>query len=380
MISLQGVSAKAGDFRLVDITIDVPQGEYGVVIGPAGSGKTTLLETIAGVIRTTAGRIIVAGADVTAAAPEHRRLGIVYQHAYLFPHLTVRENIEYGASTAKSAADITAQFELGPLANRSIHSLSGGERQLVAIARALARQPDVLLLDEPFSALDPRTRDRARRMLRSIHNQRRFTVLQVTHDFVEAGTLGNVAIVMDAGRVLQQGDPSNVFTKPASAYIADFVGAENVFAGTVRASASEHDTTEHDIAEHDTSERNPNGRDSTERAGGADGQNRAAEFSTGALRFYVVGEVAFGAAHAVIRAEEVALSATRSTRAESSVQNQFAGKIVEILNSGPLARVAVNASGTIIVAMVTARSVRDLELRAGSDVVVGFKATAVHIC
>jgi ABC-type Fe3+/spermidine/putrescine transport system ATPase subunit len=282
VISLQGVSAKVGDFRLVDINIDVPEGAYGVVIGPAGSGKTTLLETIAGVIKPTSGRIVVSGTDVTNAAPEHRRLGIVYQHAYLFPHLTVRANVDYGALSAQVVSDICERFHISPLADRSVNSLSGGERQLVALARALARQPDVLLLDEPFSALDPRTRDRARRLLRSIYHERRFTVLQVTHDFSEAGILGDVAIVMDAGRVLQQGDPAEVFRKPASPYIADFLGAENVFAGTVRPFGAEGA--------------------GDERVSGHATKDHAVTFTTGALTFYAVGDAPSGAAHAVIRA------------------------------------------------------------------------------
>src|SRR4051812_21286197 len=182
MISLQHVHARAGGFSLTDVSFDIPQGGYGVVIGPAGAGKTTLLETIAGVIRPTSGRIFLGGDDLTNAPPEARRLSIVYQHAYLFPHLTVRGNIEYGAASREAARDMAERFGVHVLADRSVESLSGGERQLVAMARALARRPEVLLLDEPFSALDPRTRNIARRIVRTIYYERRFTVLQVTHD------------------------------------------------------------------------------------------------------------------------------------------------------------------------------------------------------
>jgi molybdopterin-binding protein len=358
VISLQGVNAKAGNFRLVDITVDLPKGAYGVVIGPAGSGKTTLLETIAGVIRSTSGRVVVSDVDVTNAAPEHRRLGIVYQHAYLFPHLTVRDNIEYGALSTQIAADLTRRFELDALADRSVNSLSGGERQLVALARALARQPDVLLLDEPFSALDPRTRDRTRRLLRALYHERRFTVLQVTHDFSEAGTLGDIVIVMDHGKVIQQGIPAGVFRKPISPYIADFLGAENVFAGMVNPAEPEPIAVS----------LNANSRR----------DEHAVAFATGSLTLYAVGDAPAGPAHAVIRAEEVALS-TR-TQSASSVQNHFPGRIIEIVNTGPLARVAVDVRGTTIVATITARSVRELELATGTDVVASFKATAVHLC
>ncbi len=357
MISLRGVSARAGSFELSDISFDVPQGGYGVVIGPAGAGKTTLLETIAGVVPATSGRVTLGGEDLTDAPPETRRLGIVYQHAYLFPHLTVRENIAYGAADTEVVDDISARFGVAALADRSASALSGGERQLVAIARALARRPEVLLLDEPFSALDPRTRAAARRILRAVYYERRFTVLQVTHDFAEAGLLGDVAIVLDSGRVVQQGEPEQVFRKPASPYIAHFLGAENVFVGTARPIRAEE----------------------PDWVAGDDRQfvQHAVAFTTGALTFYALGDVVPGPAHAVIRAEEIAL-ATEPTM--SSMQNQFRGSVVEIVPAGALSRVTVDASGTLLVSAVTARSVRELGLEVGTSVVAGFKAMAVHLC
>jgi molybdate transport system ATP-binding protein len=357
MISLRLVNARAGDFRLTDVTFEVADGGYGVVIGPAGAGKTTLLETIAGVTRATSGQIILRGEDVTTLAPERRRLGIVYQHAYLFPHLTARENVEYGAASAADADDAADRFGVEPLYDRAVASLSGGERQLVAIARAIAARPEVLLLDEPFSSLDPRTRGTTRRQLRATYFERGFTVLQVTHDFAEAGVLGDVAIVLDRGQVVQKGDPADVFHRPASPYLADFLGVENVFAGTARPIRAEA----------------PDWRDAA--------KNQFAElpvaFTTGALTFYALGDVVPGPAHAVIRAEEVSLSAEPSM---SSMQNQFRGRIVEIVPAGALSKVTVEASGTPIVAAVTARSVRELSLDVGREIVAGFKATAVHLC
>jgi molybdopterin-binding protein len=357
MISLQHVSARAGNFSLVDVSFEVPQGAYGVVVGPAGAGKTTLLETIAGIVRVSSGKIVLGDEDLTHAPPERRRVGIVYQHAYLFPHLTVRQNVEYGATNTAVVDDMIDRFGIDALAQRSVASLSGGERQLVAIARTLARRPEVLLLDEPFSALDPRTRNVARRILRAVYFERRFTVLQVTHDFSEVGLLGDVAIMLDRGRVVQRGDPEEVFRKPASPYIADFLGAENVFSGTARPIRPEppdwYEGDEKELIQH------------------------AVAFTTGALTFYALGDVVPGPAHAVIRAEEVSLSAEPSM---SSVQNQFRGTIREIVPAGALTRVTVDASGTPIVAAVTARSVREMQLSVGVEVVAGFKATAVHLC
>lgn len=357
MISLRAVSAANGTFRLSDVTFDVPQGAYGVVVGPAGAGKTTLLETIAGVVPATVGRILLGGDDLTTAPPEARRLSIVYQHAYLFPHLSVRANVEYGATSAAAVDDLCDRFGVTALFDHRVESLSGGERQLVALARALVRRPEVLLLDEPFSALDPRTRNAARRVLRTIYYERRFTVLHVTHDFAEAGLLGDVAIVLDRGRVVQKGTPEDVFRKPATPYIADFVGAENVFAGHAQPIRSEAPDW---VA-----------------GSGEEFIQQAVAFTTGALTFYALGDVVPGPAHAVIRAEEVSISAEPST---SSMQNQFRGRIVEIVPAGALTRVTVDASGTPIVAAVTARSVRELGLEPGREVVAGFKAMAVHLC
>jgi molybdate/tungstate transport system ATP-binding protein len=357
MISLEHVSARVGSFELNDISFEVPNAGYGVVIGPAGSGKTTLLETIAGVLATTSGRIRIDGSDVTRAPPEARRLGIVYQHAYLFPHLSVRDNVEYGAVSKAVANDIGQRFEIREFEGRSVTSLSGGERQLVAMARALARRPAVVLLDEPFSALDPRTRNTMRRVVRAIHREWRFTALQVTHDFAEAGLLGEVAIVLDRGRVVQQGEPEFVFRKPATPYIADFLGAENVFRGVVR---SAHE-------------------DAGARLAGREDEfgKRAVEFTTGNLMLYGVGDVADGTVHAVIRAEEISLSLESSA---SSVKNQFRGRIVEIVPGGALTRVTVDVNGTPIVAAVTTRSARELSLALGNSVVAAFKATAIHFC
>ena len=363
MISLHSLSARVGAFALRDVTFDVPAGAYGVVIGPAGSGKTTLLETIAGVVPRRAGRVVLgveadgAPRDVSSLPPERRGVGFVYQHGYLFPHLSVEQNVAYGAADPALARDVARRLGADALAGRDVRALSGGERQLVAIARALARRPRVLLLDEPFSALDPRRRTVVRREVRAIHEEWRLTVLQVTHDFTEAGLLGEVAIVLDRGRVVQQGKPETVFRKPSSAYIADFLGAENVFAGVVRSVDG----------------------DAAGRIAGREDEfgKRAVEFTTEKLAFYALGDVTDGPAHAVIRAEEVSLS---TETAVSSVKNQFPGHITEIVPAGALTRVTVDVNGTPIVAAVTTRSARDLSLALGNPVVAAFKATAVHFC
>jgi molybdopterin-binding protein len=351
VIEARGLSARVGSFVLSDVTFTVPKGAYGVVIGPAGSGKTTLLETIAGITPQASGTLALDGRPAATLPPEQRRLGLVYQHGYLFPHLSVEANIAYGASDAVIAKGVAERIGAWAMRDRAVDSLSGGERQLVALARALARRPSILLLDEPFSALDPRRRETTRRELRRIHREWGMTVLQVTHDFTEAGLLGDVAILLDGGRVLQSGRPEDVFRKPASPYVAEFLGAENVFAGTARLIEEAFDspsTSAHSV-----------------------------EFNTGALTLFAVANTVESPGYAVIRAEEVLLSLEPQS---SSARNHFRGRITEISTLGALTRVTLDVDGTPLVAALTTRSAHELALAVGGEAYASFKAMAVHLC
>jgi molybdopterin-binding protein len=359
MIAVRGLSSRIGRFALRDVSFEVPEAGYGVVIGPAGSGKTTLLETVAGIRPQTAGAVWFGDREVSEAPPESRDIGFVYQHAFLFPHLTVEDNIAYGASDPAVAREVTDRLGASELIKRNVGSLSGGERQLVALARALARRPAVLLLDEPFSALDPRRRTLVRREVRSIHRTWGMTVLQVTHDFTEAGLLGDVAILLDAGRVLQYGPPERVFREPASPYVAEFLGAENVFAGTVR----RLEDLPPDWAQ--AEEIGP-----TPRA-------HALEFRSGDLTIHTIGDAPDGPAYAVIRAEEVVIA---SEAQSTSMRNQFIGRVTEIATLGALTRVTVQVGTVPLVAALTTRSARELEIVQGRELAVSFKAMAVHLC
>ena len=368
MIEAEGLGARVGEFELRDVSFVVPAGKYGVVIGAAGSGKTTLLESIAGIIPVKSGVLRLGGKDMRGVPADQRNAGIVYQHGYLFPHLSVQENVRYGARDVAFSDAMAARIGARELYSREVRGLSGGERQLVAIARALSPRPGVLLLDEPFSALDPRRRTLVRREVRAIARELGITVLQVTHDFTEAGLLGDVAILIDQGRVLQSGPPEQLFREPASPYIAEFLGAENVFAGEVRYLG--------DVA--------PDWVDgATELLAGG---HHAIEFVSGGMTLFTIGDAPPGVGHAVIRAEEVLVSAQAQ---ESSARNQFRGVVSEIATTGALTRVTVDVSsggGVVvaprvpIVAALTTRSAQELELREGSEVWASFKAMAVHLC
>ena len=349
MIDVARLSARAGRFVLSDVTFTVPAGAWSIVLGPAGSGKTTLLETIAGVRRATHGRVALRGEDVTRLAPEERRVGIVHQHGYLFPHLSVQENVAYGTRDARAAAAMAERFGADVLASRSVESLSGGERQVVALARALAPAPDILLLDEPFAALDPRRRVRVRAELRRLQRERGMTVMHVTHDFVEAGTLGDLAMVMDAGRISQLGTPETLFRKPASGAVADFLGAENVFAGEV----------------------------TRDRAAAGDAV-ATLEFRGHGLTLVGVGDHPGGAAHAVIRGDEVVLGTGDASA--TSARNAIHGVVIEVARDGALSRVTMSAGDTSLVAVITTSSADTLALEPGAEVTATIKATAVHIC
>lgn len=201
MIHVTGLTVRVPGFTLESATFSVPSGGVGVVTGPTGAGKTTLLETIAGVRQLQAGSIMLGDTDVTRVPPERRHVGLVYQQAWLFPHLSVRQNVAYGARRTTTVTDVTAMLGITPLLDKPVSTMSGGERQLVALARALAREPRFLLLDEPFAAMDAALRSDARAAVLGWAASRELTTLLVTHDAGEARLDGSVQLRMDVGRL-----------------------------------------------------------------------------------------------------------------------------------------------------------------------------------
>jgi len=237
MIRVEDLNVRLADFRLRDIHLTVEVNEFFALMGPTGAGKTVLLEAIAGLVPIKSGRIFIGDSEVTGLPPEKRGIGIVYQDHALFPHQTVLQNITYGLHFHKAQkADAENRRErlidllqLSDILNRLPTHLSGGEKQRVALARALMVAPEVLLLDEPLSALDPNFREEIRDSLKDLHKSSKTTFLMVTHDFSDALFLAERAAVINQGRIEQTGKTMEVFRHPNSLFAAEFVGMKNVF-------------------------------------------------------------------------------------------------------------------------------------------------------
>ncbi len=231
-----------GSFKAVDaVSFEAEEGKITAILGPSGSGKSTVLRMIAGLERPDSGSISLAGEEQTYASVQERKVGFVFQHYALFRHMTVRQNVGFGlrvrkvskADAARRVDELLELVQLGPWSTRYPDQLSGGQRQRVALARALAPRPKVLLLDEPFGALDARVRQDLRRWLDDLHHELGVTSLLVTHDQEEALELANEVVVMHQGRVEQVGSPDDVYNRPATPFVAGFVGAANVLSGVV---------------------------------------------------------------------------------------------------------------------------------------------------
>lgn len=237
MIRLEDLNVSLLNFNLRDIHLTVAENEFFALMGPTGAGKTVLLEAIAGLVPVKSGRIFIGEREVTGLPPERRGIGIVYQDHALFPHQTVLKNITYGLHFHKAqktgAQDrrehLIELLQLSHLLHRLPIHLSGGEKQRVALARALMVAPEVLLLDEPLSALDPNFREEVRDALKEVHKTSKAAFLMVTHDFSDALFLAERAAVMNQGRLVQIGATNDILRRPTSLFAAEFVGMKNVF-------------------------------------------------------------------------------------------------------------------------------------------------------
>ena len=233
-VQLRDVRKSYGDLQVIHgVSMDVTDGEFVVIVGPSGCGKSTLLRMVAGLETITGGEVVIANRVVNQLEPKDRDIAMVFQNYALYPHMSVRQNMAYGLKIRGfKSPDIDARvqraagiLELGALLERTPRQLSGGQRQRVAMGRAIVREPAVFLFDEPLSNLDAKLRVQMRAELQSLHKRLSTTSLYVTHDQIEAMTLANRMIVMNGGRAEQIGAPLDVYAKPASIFVASFIGS-----------------------------------------------------------------------------------------------------------------------------------------------------------
>ncbi len=347
MLSVSNLNKCLGEFTMKEVSFEVAEGDYFVVLGASGVGKTVLLETIAGLMDPDAGEVALDGRDITRERIQKRRISLVYQDRALFPHLSVRANIDYGLSRELSRAErrcmagkLAEDVGVAHLLDRAPETLSGGEAQRVALARALGTEPRCLLLDEPISALDTKSRGEMRALLRKL-NRQGHTMLHVTHDYEEAISLASRVAVMEGGRIAQVGTPEEVFLHPRGEFVARFVGIRNFYRGEIE--------------------------------GPADSRG-ARKFTAPGAEFYILSDAREGPGHLMLRCEDVTVA---NARPESSALNTFEGTVVDLAPARLGVEVTVDV-GVEISALVTARSADKLGLKCGREVFVSFKASAAR--
>ncbi len=344
MISVEDLNISLQGFNLSNINLSVEDNEFFILMGPTGAGKTVLLEAIAGLVPIKSGKILIGEKDITKLPPEKRGVSIVYQDYALFPHLTVLENIAYGLhfhridkkQAEKRLNRLLEILNLSHLKERLPINLSGGEKQRVALARALIVEPGVLLLDEPLSALDPGLREEVRTALKRLHQSSITTFLMVTHDFAEVLSLAGRAAVMNKGLIEQVGDVKEIFEKPSSPFVADFVGMKNLFKASFSGTYA----------------------------------------MVSGLRIEIGRTVDPSSHYLAVRPEDIVISREKFS---SSMRNNYSGIVTRIENQGFYYEVEVRVKDVSFKGLITKVALIELSLEEGIPVYVSFKASAVHV-
>jgi ABC-type sugar transport system ATPase subunit len=236
VLQINNISKKYDDFRLKGINLKVEKGEYFVLLGPSGAGKTMLFETIVGLVKPDEGSVFLEGTDITLLPVSQRGVGIVFQDGAIFPHMNVKQNLGYALRSKRRnkyeletrVSELSQAVGIAHLLHRKPETLSGGELQRVAIARTLAREPQILLLDEPLASLDYQLRQEIRDLLKELNNKG-LTILHITHDYHEAFYLANKLAIIDQGEIIQTGTPEEVISRPGSKFVAGFIGIRNCY-------------------------------------------------------------------------------------------------------------------------------------------------------
>jgi ABC-type sulfate/molybdate transport systems ATPase subunit len=340
-LAVTGLAGQAGSFGIGPIDLHVPADRVLVILGPSGAGKTMLLETVAGLRPPRSGQIRLAGTDLTGLPPERRRIGLVFQDAALFPHLSVQQNVAFGPRASRQApgadaSSLLRRMGISHLADRSPRSLSGGERQRVALARALAIRPGLLLLDEPLSALDQPTREDMRALLQELLADLEIPAVHVTHDRAEALSIGDDLALIIAGQLRQTGPASQVAAEPAAADAARLLGWSELGRGT----------TQHQAV----------------RAGQLLLPDAAPPGSQGPV-------------HIFYRPEDVLLG---TPAPDAPAGASLAAQITQVLPTRPLARVSL-ASDPPVTALMLHRDLERLRLQAGTSATATLPAASVRV-
>ena len=350
MLEIKNINARLGGFWLKNISLELEPGDYLTVLGLSGAGKTVLLEVLAGLVKPEAGEIFLNGKDISHQSIQKRPFGLVYQDMALFPHMPVWKNIAYalkgnglsGQQQQDKALELARLTQVEHLLDRHPGTLSGGEAQRVALARTLASDPEVLLLDEPLASLDVKLRQELRELLKKI-NQSGKTIIHVTHDPMEAATLSKKIAIIEKGELIQWGKPEDVFRNPVSEFVARFSGIKNIFLCGFKKSFEKnglyHGLTKNNIT------------------------------------ISCLDEPEKETAHLMIPGEDIIVS---EEKLETSAINQYEGIINELyfLNHG--VELIIDA-GEIFSVIVSKRSVDKLGLDPGKKVWLSFKASAVKI-
>lgn len=348
-LKIEHVSKTLGTFSLRDVSLEVGDGEYFVLLGPTGAGKTVLLDLIMGFHSPDKGRIILDNLDITNVPIDKRGIAYVPQNCPLFPHMSVFENVEFGlkmrrmvsAERKKAADQIIRIVGLESISKRMPSTLSGGERQKVVLARVLVTEPKIVLLDEPLTAIDAETSRSFLDELKRINHEFEVGFLHVTHDQMEAFSLADKIAIMREGKIVQVGNPSEILSNPVDESVARFLGYENVF-----------------------------------RVSLINCRRGICEVSANGVLIKLNGKLESGAATVAIRPEDVMV--TTEAPSVSNEWNFFAGTVWKYTNPGPVIEVTIDI-GLFLKAFIDKRSFLELNLSEGKRVHVGFKADSVKI-
>lgn len=357
-LEIKDLNVDLGDFELDNINFSVDKGEYLILIGPTGSGKSVLLETIIGFYRQNSGLIKLNGRILSEVLPEKRNIGIVYQDHVLFPNMNVYDNIKYGLKRDKSLSDDEIDKRIHKMANimeiehildRNVNTLSGGESQRTALARTLIVEPELVLMDEPFSALDVTTQKKLTELIKTIGNNLGTTFLHVTHNFNDIWNLADRVGVMKKGKLHQIGSVYDVFSRPENDFVADFVGIQNIFEGKLKKGKS---CELFEILINDNLILYSNDYDVC---------NHLEENSNILV---------------AIRPENIIFS---NKIQDSSAKNRIKGIVHDIKLSGPVVNVESDVEGVIFKGLLTKSSYESLEIEIGKEIYLIFKSLNVNV-